>query len=439
MEIYLGLGSNVGDRCENLRRSIELLQKKGLKIVRISPVVESPALLPKYAPAAWNLPFLNLAIECDAECSPQQLREWITEIQNKLGRTDSSHWSPRPIDIDILLWGRETIATTDLTTPHPQLLKRGFVLTPLVALRPRLTVPGLGPKTMLEWSGELPHHIPLWMGIVNITPDSFSDGGRHVAWRSIEPHVDAMVQAGVHIIDVGAESTRPGATPVGPGDEWLRLEPILEHLVDKYKAPLISTLLSVDTYHPEVAAKALDAGVDIINDVSGLTSPAMIDLARSSDKEWIAMHQLTLPADRGVTLPPDRDPCEEVERWLLEQIEVWDKANLDLNKIIFDPGIGFGKDALQSLELLRHASRFRKHGLRVLIGHSRKSFMKSFSSLEEHDKDLATIGASLKLCEQGVDIIRVHNVPAHLSAYRGWSHLIAEPDQPDHHTSGKVQ
>lgn len=431
MEIYLGLGSNIGDRCENLRRAMQLLQEKGLKIVRISPLVESPALLPKFARAAWNLPFLNLCMECDAQCSPQQLRAWVAEIQNQLGRTNTSRWSPRPIDIDILLWGRETIATTDLTVPHPQLHKRGFVLTPLVALRPRLTVPGLGPKTMIEWSGELPHHIPLWMGIVNVTPDSFSDGGRHVDWPSIETHLDAMVQAGVHIIDVGAESTRPGAKPLGPDNEWLRLESILEPLVDKYKTPQISPLLSVDTYHPEVAAKALGAGVDIINDVSGLTSAAMIDLARSSDKEWIAMHQLTLPADPDITLPADGDPCQAVERWLLEQIEVWDKANLDLNKIIFDPGIGFGKDALQSLQLLRHASRFRQHGLRVLIGHSRKSFMKSFSSPEEHDKDLVTVGASLKLCQQGVDIIRVHNVPAHLSAYRGWSHLIAEPVHHD--------
>jgi 2-amino-4-hydroxy-6-hydroxymethyldihydropteridine diphosphokinase/dihydropteroate synthase len=427
MQIYLGLGSNIGDRRENLRRSIGMLQEKGLEIVRISPVVESPALLPELAPAAWNQPFLNLAIECIVECPPGQLREWIIGIQNQLGRTDASRWSPRPIDIDILLWGDETINTPGLVVPHHQLHKRGFVLTPLVALRPRMTVPGLGTKTVLEWSGELPHHIPLWMGIVNVTPDSFSDGGRYTDWNSIEAHVDAMVRAGVHIVDVGAESTRPGATPVGPEDEWLRLQPVLERLVDRYKAPLLAPLLSVDTYHPEVAARALDAGVDIINDVSGLTSPAMIELARSGNGEWIAMHQLTLPTDPGVTLPPDHDPCEEVERWLLEQIEAWDKANLDLNRIIFDPGIGFGKDSLQSLELLRHIRRFRQHGLRVLTGHSRKSFMKSFSSLEEHDQDLATLGASLKLCEQGVDIIRVHNVPAHLSAYRGWSHLIAEP------------
>jgi 2-amino-4-hydroxy-6-hydroxymethyldihydropteridine diphosphokinase/dihydropteroate synthase len=426
MQIYLGLGSNVGDRRENLRHSIGLLQEKGLHITQISPLVESPALLPKAAPAAWNLPFLNLVIECEAECSPQQLRAWIREIQGRLGRIDASHWSPRPIDIDILLWGRETIATPELTIPHPQLHRRGFVLTPLLALQPRLTVFGLGAKTVLEWSRELPHHIPLWMGILNITPDSFSDGGRHLDWSTIEPHLDAMVDAGVHIIDVGAESTRPGATSIGPEQEWLRLGPILERLIDKYSGALMTPLLSVDTYHPAVAAQALDLGVDIINDVSGLTSPAMIDMARSSGETWIAMHHLTLPVDPKVTLPPDRDPCDAVEGWLLKQIEVWDKANLDLNRIVFDPGIGFGKDSLQSLELLRHIRRFRQHGLRVLVGHSRKSFMKNFSGRDEHDKDLATIGASLKLCEQGVDIIRVHNVPAHLSAYRGWSHLIAE-------------
>jgi 2-amino-4-hydroxy-6-hydroxymethyldihydropteridine diphosphokinase/dihydropteroate synthase len=426
MEIYLGLGSNVGDRRENLRRSIAMLQAKGLRVTRISPVVESPALLPKDAPSAWNLPFLNLVIECEAECSPHQLRDWITEIQGALGRNDASHWSPRPIDIDILLWGREKIATPELTIPHPQLHRRGFVLTPLIALRPRLTVPDLGPKTVLDWSRDLTHHLPLWMGVVNVTPDSFSDGGRHLNWSAIEPHLDAMVDAGVQMIDVGAESTRPGATPIGPEQEWLRLAPILEQLVDKYRAAALRPLLSVDTYHPEVAAQALDRGVDIINDVSGLTSAAMIDMARSSGKTWIAMHQLTLPVDPRVTLPADRDPCDAVEGWLLDQLERWDKANLDLNRIIFDPGIGFGKDSLQSLELLRHIGRFRRHGLRVLVGHSRKSFMKNFSGRSEAEKDLATIGASLKLCEQGVDVIRVHNVPAHLAAYRGWSHLIAE-------------
>lgn len=424
MQVYLGLGSNLGNRRENLGRGIRLLGEKGIDVRRISPVVESPALLPKQAPADWNLPFLNLAVEAEVSCSPETLRAWIKEIQERLGRGDGSRWSPRPLDIDILLWDREIIQTPELTIPHRDLHKRGFVLTPLVALCPRLTIPGLGGKTLLEWSAELPHHIPLWMGIVNITPDSFSDGGRHTTLEAIEPLIAKMVHAGVHVIDLGAESTRPGATAISAEEEWARLAPILERVLDLYHGELLRPLVSVDTYHPEIAERALDAGIDIINDVSGLTSPAMIELAQSKNCEWIAMHHLSLPVDRNITLPRDCDPGDEVEKWLMLRLADWDKAGLDLNRIIFDPGIGFGKDALQSLELLRNVRRFRKHGLRVMIGHSRKSFMKSFSVLEEHDKDLATIGASLKLCEQGVDFIRVHNIPDHLSAYRGWSHLL---------------
>lgn len=424
MAIYLGLGSNVGDRGDNLRRAIELLTSKGLRISRISPVVESPALLPDGAPAQWNRPYLNLAVQCDAPCTPEQLRTWIADIQTTLGRTDASHWAPRPMDIDILLWHGDTISTDTLTIPHPELHKRAFVLTPLVALEARLTIPEAGDASVLEWSRQLSHHIPLWMGIINLTPDSFSDGGRFVDWTQIEPHLDAMIDAGVNILDLGAESTRPGATPLSVGEEWSRLAPILERVLDKCGADPLRPLLSVDTYHPEIAEQALNLGVDIINDVSGLKSARMMELAGAGSADWIAMHQLGLPASADRRLPPDCDPCEEVERWLLEQLETWDRAGLDLNRIVFDPGIGFGKDALQSVKLLRNVGRFRRHGVRVLVGHSRKSFMKSFSTLEETDKDLVSVGASMNLCTQGVDIIRVHNIPAHLAAYRGWSHLV---------------
>ncbi|MCB1804778.1 MAG: dihydropteroate synthase, partial [Candidatus Competibacteraceae bacterium] len=352
-------------------------------------------------------------------------RNWIADIQTQMGRSNESRWAPRPMDIDILLWGETCLDNPVLTIPHAGMQQRGFVLTPLLALEPRLQVPGLGDKTILDWSRELAHHIPLWMGILNLTPDSFSDGGQFTAWTQIEPHVDAMVAAGAHIIDIGAESTRPGATPISDEQEWSRLAPVLERLLAKYQPQLLRPLLSVDTYHPEVARKALELGVDIINDVSGLSSPAMRELACSSDKDWIAMHYVSIPARKDKTLPPDCDPVDVVEAWLLQQLESWDKAGLNLSRIIFDPGIGFGKDGLQSLKLLQQAARFRRHGVRVLMGHSRKSFMKNFSALDVTDKDLTTLGASLNLCAQGVDIIRVHNIPMHTSAYRGWAHLVA--------------
>ena len=424
MRVFLGLGSNLGDRRDHLSRAIDALEAHGLSIARVSPVVESPALLPDSAPSEWNLPFLNLVLECTASCSPEQLRIWIDGIQRAFGRSGASHWSPRPIDIDILLWGRECIETERLTIPHGDLTCRSFVLAPLAALEPRLTIPGREERTVLDYSMELGQHIPLWMGIVNVTPDSFSDGGRFVDWARIEPHVSAMIDAGAHIIDVGGESTRPGATPVDPSTEWSRVGPVLERMIERLAESRLRPSLSLDTRHPEVAEKGLSLGVDIVNDVSGLTSPDMVALARDSGKDWVAMHHVTVPTDPQVTLPIDRDPYDGVEQWLKRQIEAWAAQGLDLARIIFDPGIGFGKNRLQSLRLLRRAGEFRRHGLRVLVGHSRKSFMRGFSGTDETDDDLATLGASLHLCAQGVDIIRVHNVPLHATAWRGWSHLV---------------
>jgi dihydropteroate synthase len=135
------------------------------------------------------------------------------------------------------------------------------------------------------------------------------------------------------------------------------------------------------------------------------------------------MHNLGVPADREHVLPLDRDPGDEVERWLAERVAVWQRAGIDLDRIVFDPGIGFGKNPLQSLRILRGLRRFDAYGLRLLVGHSRKSFMHQFAASGREARDLFTIGASLKLCAQGVDILRVHNVAAHAAAYRGWAHL----------------
>ena len=118
MGIYLGLGSNLGDRRSNLARALELLETRALTVTRVSPVVESPALLPENSPADWNRPFLNLAVECQTEASPDVTRGWIETIEEDLGRVEGPHWSPRPIDIDILIWGDERVRTAKLTIPH---------------------------------------------------------------------------------------------------------------------------------------------------------------------------------------------------------------------------------------------------------------------------------------------------------------------------------
>ncbi len=423
MDIYLGLGSNQSDRRDNLARALDKLAAHGVRTLRVSPVVESPAMLPDDAPADWNQPFLNVVAHCRTDSTPAALLDALKAIEREQGRTDRGRWAPRPIDLDLLLYGRETIATERLRVPHPGIVERAFVLTPLAALAPHLTIPGAGSRTVLEHARLGKRHLPVWMGIVNLTPDSFSDGGELGDEAAVAARVADLAAAGAALIDLGAESTRPGATPLTPDEEWARLEPVLGGLVEQYSGDVLRPRFSVDTYHVETARRALALGADVINDVSGLTTPAMIELAATSACDWVAMHNLGVPADRARTLPADQDPGALVERWLEERLVEWQRSELDLARIVFDPGIGFGKNALQSLRLMRGVRRFHRFGLRVLVGHSRKSFMHHVAAADRRDRDLFTIGASLELCHAGVDILRVHDVAAHAAAYRGWAHV----------------
>jgi 2-amino-4-hydroxy-6-hydroxymethyldihydropteridine diphosphokinase/dihydropteroate synthase len=423
MDIYLGVGSNLGDRRDNLARALGLLSAHGVRAVRVSPVVESPAMLPDDAPAEWNRPFLNLVAHCRTEESPEQVLDGLKAIEHTLGREDRGRWAPRPIDLDLLLYGRDTLATKRLNVPHPGVAERAFVLTPLAALEPRMTIPGLGARTVLELARSGQHHLPVWMGIVNLTPDSFSDGGELGDETSVETRVAELVAAGAEIVDLGAESTRPGATPLTSDEEWARLEPALGRLVDCYSSDPLRPRLSIDTYHVETARRALTLGADVVNDVSGLATPAMLELAATSGADFVAMHNLGLPADKAHTLPADEDPTAAVERWAEGRIAAWERAGIDLARIAIDPGVGFGKNALQSLRILRDIERLHRFGLRLLVGHSRKSFMHQVAAADRLDRDLFTVGASLRLCAAGVDILRVHNVGAHAAAYRGWAHV----------------
>ena len=423
IDVYLGLGSNLGDRREHLARALDGLRAHGVQVARVSPVVESPAMLLDDAPVDWNRPFLNIVAHGRTDSSPTQVLDGLKAIERELGRVDRGRWAPRPMDLDLLLYGRETLATDRLRVPHPGIAERAFVLTPLAALAPRLTIPGLGSRTVLQHARAGHRHLPLWMGIVNLTPDSFSDGGELADGASAEARVADLAAAGAELIDLGAESTRPGASPLSADEEWARLEPALGRLVDRYRGDLLRPRFSIDTYHVETAKRALSLGADIVNDVSGLTTPAMIELAAKSGAEFVAMHNLGVPADKARVLPADQDPTAAVERWLEQRVVEWERAGIDLARVVFDPGIGFGKNALQSLRLMRNVERFQRFDLRVLVGHSRKSFMQQVAAASREDRDLFTVGASLSLCRAGVDVLRVHNVAAHTAAYRGWAHV----------------
>ena len=426
-DVILSLGSNKGNRRQYLHTGLTRLQDVGYSINRVSPIVESPAQLPPNSPSQWNRPYLNLVVHGSTSLDIESFSKLTKRIQSEMGLKDAhSRWAPRNLDIDIVSWGNEVVHFNGTTFPDSEVYLKPFVLSPLVHMNPDFRFPGMSAETVLDLSCSHSEnlHIPLWMGILNVTPDSFSDGGVHNDLDNVESTTKIMIEDGVNIIDIGAESTRPNATPLSAKEEWNRLSPVLDLVQNICESCLFAPQISIDTYHPETALKAVQNGVDIINDVGGLGCDEMLDLAKSSDCTFVAMHSVTVPVDPSVSIDPDSDACEVFETWLDRRQKTWEDAGLDLSRIIIDPGIGFGKTSLQSLQLMRSARRLRSHGYRLAIGHSRKSFLKTFSNQGSSELDPETVGASIQLCSQSVDVLRVHNVNAHVRAYLSWAHLL---------------
>ncbi|MEQ1790442.1 MAG: dihydropteroate synthase, partial [Rickettsiales bacterium] len=336
-----------------------------------------------------DMPFYNMAIAGETSLSPHKLLAAIKGIEEKLGRNKIGHWSPRNIDIDILTMGDVVIDTADLSIPHKELLNRDFALNPLLELAPYWVHPFAKKKAAK------------FIGIINITPDSFSDGGENYTPASALRNIRHLLDDGVDVIDIGAESTRPNAIPISHDDEWARLEPVLADL------KFLSVPVSVDTRHAKTARKALALGVDWINDVSGFTNPEMVASVRDSDCKLVVMHSLTVPADKNIILPLDVDPVELLVDWANSRFADLEKAGISRDRIIFDAGIGFGKNAEQSHSIIKNIARFKILGVPILIGHSRKSFLGKGAG------DDATLEISQFLSDNGVDYLRVHNVKRH--------------------------
>ena len=431
MTIYLGLGANHGDRKHNLERAIHELVDVGFRLHQVSPLVESPALLPQDADPAWHKPYLNLVISGDADWQPHEGLAIAKQIERALGRGVGARWSPRPIDIDLLHWHDHKTISGKLTLPHADARRRNFVLTPLLHLQADLPV-GENGESVFELTQTI-RPIPLWMAIVNLTPDSFSDDG---SWRNkedadaLDAYLDKLIERNVHIIDIGAESTRPGAGPLSPGEEWSRLESVLGSVAERLQNKHIKPWLSLDSRHPATIEKSLRYGVDIINDVSGLADPEMRAVVRQNGCQVVAMHSLSVPVEPALTLPGEPGAVAQMGEWAEKKMETWAQAGLDFNRIILDPGIGFGKSAIQAFDLLSHCRELRQGGLRLLMGHSRKSFMSGLTDRPAAQRDLETLGMSLALCQQGVDIIRVHSPFIHQRAALAWAHIVATADAP---------
>lgn len=430
--VILGLGSNVGDRLTNLRKALNALrQLSGLHVRQVSPVYLSDALLPENAPADWDMPHLNLAIRCETTLAPLELLKQLKNIEWSIGRKpEVRHWGPRILDIDILAWDQHVIQSDVLTVPHASLQERPFALWPLADVAPFWSFPLEGMnhgKTAAEicekwgsrFSGEAPLRTrqiyqrvdtPQLMGVVNVTPDSFSDGGQFLSPEIALQQMLYLVNSGAEVIDIGAESTAPNAVTLSADSEWARLEPVLAIFKSACQKFIIPPKISVDTRHAHVAAKALQAGVDWINDVTGLQDPAMREVVASSSADCVMMHHVSIPPSRDQVIPPNLNGVDTVYQWAERQIHLLEKAGIARSRIIFDPGIGFGKTAPQSLALIKNISVFTALGTRILVGHSRKSFLTLFTQYPAAERDVETLAATLYLATQPVDYIRLHNV-----------------------------
>lgn len=249
---------------------------------------------------------------------------------------------------------------------------------------------------------------PRLMGIVNVTPDSFSDGGAFFSTETAVQQALSLASQGADILDIGGESTRPGSLSVAEDEEIRRVIPVIRE-VRKHSPQAIS----VDTTKAQVARKALEAGAWIINDISGLTfDTEMVAVARDFKAGVIINHIQGTPQTMQHN-PVYTDVVQEVFEFFERRIDQLIDGGISAESICLDPGIGFGKTAAHNLSLLRAIPHFRKLGRPMLVGHSRKRFLKQLTGREVNEREYGTLGVSLALAQLGVDFLRIHDVAAH--------------------------
>jgi len=260
---------------------------------------------------------------------------------------------------------------------------------------------------------ELDLTYPLVMGIVNVTPDSFSDGGHYANSVAAISHAETLVEEGAHILDLGAESTRPGATSLNADQEWQRLEPVLKQVM-KWDIPV-----SVDTYHPQTMQKALDLGVDIINDVWAFRQTGALQAVASSGCGMCVMHMHGEPETMQLH-PMTGSVMDALNVFFQRQLALIDEAGIDQCRVVLDPGIGFGKSVDQNFEILRKQSVLLHLRRPIMVGWSNKSSLGAVSGLPVDQRLVPSVVAALLAVEREARILRVHAVAQTVAALSVW-------------------
>jgi len=445
--VFLGVGSNLGDRFQNVRKGIQLLCRSDeVRMLRSSFFHETAPMYLSEQPS-----FLNAAIEVETSLEPHVLLKLLKDVEQDLGRNFSEvRNGPRPLDLDVLFcdrfengaWKHLEIDSSELQIPHPGIAEREFVLKPLSEVSGGEYMHPLLNQTVQQMNEQLPKStgpsavrvLPLprnrtilfnetiVMGILNVTPDSFSDGGN---WdKSVAVAVEHALQMqrdGASIIDIGGESTRPGAKEVEEEEQIRRTVPVIKAIREESDIPI-----SIDTRHARVTRAAVEAGADIVNDVSGgLHDDRMLETVAEMGVPIVLMHMRGTP-ETMLSMTEYTNVVDDVTQSLKERVKAAEEAGIPRWLQIADPGIGFAKDMTGNLLLLKNLDKIRSHlhDIPIMVGTSRKGFLGKLTGVTEaSERDFATVGSMIApLCLEGKDhtcsILRVHNVAATVHATR---------------------
>ena len=455
-EVVIALGSNIGDRLKHFNDALHLMRKSGIQITRHGCLYETN---PAYVTNQPN--FLNSAVRGITSLSPHDLLAVLKKIEKDLGRKENGiRYGPRPIDLDILFYGKFEISSDLLNVPHLRIWERPFVLAPVIdllgshvdsdvvamwhslsgssgslfdswkslggeasvgseGLKRVLPLPnGGGQNLLVDWSKKT--HV---MGVVNLTPDSFSDGGKFNSVESALSQVRQLISQGADIVDFGAQSTRPMARRVSVDEELDRLIPVLKAAISRIpELEEKKIVLSVDTFYSEVALEAVNSGAHMVNDVSGgQIDPKILQVIAELNVPYVVMHMrgdpLTMQSLENTSYG---DVCKEVAFELGQRVADAEVSGIPAWRLIIDPGIGFSKNTEQNLEILSGLGKIReelgKRSLAIsraplLVGLSRKRFLGEICGQDDpRDRDPATVAAVTAGILGGADIVRAHNV-----------------------------
>lgn len=407
--IYISIGSNLGNRINNLNMAVNLLTQSCLRNSKSSIILETEAILPDNTPPSWNKPFLNMIVAGETDLSPDALLITMKSIESDMGRLAIyEKWAPRIIDLDILLWDELEINTPQLTIPHPELSTRPFLqhLLALMEAQPWTKMPltnSFSKSFVLN---------PAIVGVVNVTNDSFSDGGQFNNPDKAIEQIQELASDGASIIEIGAQSTRPGAVIHTPEEEYNKLKPVLDGITTLINKGMLK--VSIDSFWSSTVKQLLENyQISWINDVKGDFDNRTLKSIAEKGCKLCFMHSLSIPPNQELILSLEHRPISLIKEWGKQSIERLLNIGFSQENIILDPGIGFGKSSYQNIEILRYVQELRSLDVQIMVGHSRKSYIQAFSTVDAKNRDIETIATSLALKDK-VDFLRVHNVRNHM-------------------------